>query len=72
MNWSGCELVEIVPGKVSGRPIIKGTRILADTIVVDHQLGESIDEIHDNYPSLAHATIEKLLSYARFNDEQTH
>jgi uncharacterized protein (DUF433 family) len=33
IDWPGCELVERKPGKVSGRPIVRGTRILADTIV---------------------------------------
>ena len=27
--WTDCQLVEQVPGKVSGRPIVRGTRILA-------------------------------------------
>jgi len=35
INWTGCDLVERVPGKVSGRPIVRGTRILADTIFED-------------------------------------
>jgi len=34
VDWTGCELVERVPGKVSGRPIVRGTRILAGP--VDH------------------------------------
>jgi uncharacterized protein (DUF433 family) len=50
VDWTGCELVERVPGKVSGRPIVRGTRILADTIVQDAELGSPLDEIHENYP----------------------
>jgi uncharacterized protein (DUF433 family) len=38
IDWAGCELVERVPGKVSGRPIVRGTRTLADTIVQDAEL----------------------------------
>jgi hypothetical protein len=30
MDWTGCDLVEQVPGRVSGQPVVKGTRILAD------------------------------------------
>ena len=33
MNWSECSEVEQIPGKVSAQPVVKGTRILADTIV---------------------------------------
>ena len=53
IDWTGCELVERVPGKVSGRPIVRGTRILADTIVQDAELGSPLEEIHENYPDLS-------------------
>ena len=53
IDWTGCELVERVPGKVSGRPIVRGTRIMADTIVQDAELGSTLEEIHENYPDLA-------------------
>ena len=33
IDWTQCELIERVPGKVSGRPILRGTRILPDAIV---------------------------------------
>jgi uncharacterized protein (DUF433 family) len=64
IDWTGCELVERVPGKVSGRPIVRGTRILADTIVQDAELGSPVEEIHENYPDLPIADIEKLLAFA--------
>jgi uncharacterized protein (DUF433 family) len=46
VDWTGCELVERIPGKVSGQPIVRGARILADTIVQDAELGSPIEEIH--------------------------
>ena len=64
VDWTGCELVERVPGKVSGRPLVRGTRILADTIVEDAELGSSVDEIHENYPDFAVADIQRLISFA--------
>jgi uncharacterized protein (DUF433 family) len=69
-NWEGCELVERIPGKVSGRPLIKGTRILADTIVEDAELGESIEDIHENYPSLPTDKIRKLIAFAQSRKPQ--
>lgn len=33
IDWMTCELIEQIPGKVSGRPIVRGTRILADPIM---------------------------------------
>jgi uncharacterized protein (DUF433 family) len=69
-NWDGCELVEQIPGKVSGRPLVKGTRILADTIVEDAELGESVEDIHENYPSLPVDKIRKLLAFAQSRKPQ--
>ena len=65
IDWTGCELVERIPGKVSGRPVVRGTRILADTIVQDAELGSSLEEIHENYPDLSIAAIQRLLSFVR-------
>ena len=65
IDWAGCELVERIPGKVSGRPIVRGTRILADTIVQDAELGSPLEEIQENYPDLSLAAIQQLISFAR-------
>lgn len=64
MDWSGCEFVEVIPGKVSGRPIVVGTRIPADLVLdyVDH--GTSIEEILEDYPSLTPAIIAGMVSFA--------
>ena len=65
IDWADCELVERIPGKVSGRPIVRGTRILADTIVQDAELGSPLEEIQENYPDLSLADIQRLVSFAR-------
>jgi uncharacterized protein (DUF433 family) len=67
IDWIGCELVERVPGKVSGRPIVRGTRILADTIVQDAELGSPLEEIHENYPLAARADSPCRESFVRHN-----
>jgi uncharacterized protein (DUF433 family) len=64
MNWSECSKVEQIPGKVSGQPVVKGTRILADTIVEDDELRSRVEEIHENYPSLPVEKIRKLIAFA--------
>lgn len=64
IDWTGCDLVERVPGKVSGRPLVRGTRILAETIVQDAHLGSTLDEIHENYPDLSLSVIERLIAFA--------
>jgi uncharacterized protein (DUF433 family) len=70
IDWTGCELVEQIPGVVSGRPIVRGTRILADTIVQDAELGSPLEEIHENYPDLPLAAIKRLVSFAHSRRQQ--
>ena len=41
IDWLACGLIEQIPGKVSGRPIVRGTRILPDAIVDSYDLGET-------------------------------
>ena len=65
IDWTDCELVERIPGKVSGRPIVRGTRILADTIVEDAELGSPLEEMQENYPDLSTAAIQQLISFAQ-------
>jgi len=38
-DWSGCDEVEQIPGMVSGRPILKGTRVIADSIYPNFEVG---------------------------------
>jgi uncharacterized protein (DUF433 family) len=64
IDWTACELIEQVPGKVSGRPVVRGTRILPDPIVNNYDLGDSIEEIHDGFPTLSVAQIRRLIEFA--------
>jgi uncharacterized protein (DUF433 family) len=64
IDWMACELIESVPGKVSGRPIVRGTRILPDAIVGSYDLGETIDELREGFPSLSISQIKRLIEFA--------
>jgi len=64
IDWEQCELIERVPGKVSGRPIVRGTRILPDAIVNSHDAGETLALIHENYPGLSISQIQRLIEFA--------
>ena len=65
IDWMACELIESIPGKVSGRPIVRGTRILPDAIVDSYDLGETVDELSEGFPSLSVAQIKRLIDFAR-------
>ena len=62
MDWSDCSFVERIPGKVGGQPVIKGTRIRAQTIIDNYEAGSSVEEIEENWPELSRATIVGIIS----------
>ena len=64
IDWMACELIEQIPGKVSGRPIVRGTRILPDAIVDSYDLGETIEELREGFPSLTVSQIMRLIEFA--------
>jgi len=64
VDWMACELIEQIPGKVSGRPIVRGARILPDAIVDSYDLGETIEELREGFPSLSVVQIKRLIEFA--------
>ncbi|HEY3740753.1 MAG TPA: DUF433 domain-containing protein [Bryobacteraceae bacterium] len=70
VDWTACELVEQIPGKVSGRPIVRGTRIMPDGIVNSFDMGNSLADIHEDWPSLSLAQIKRLIEFAHTQREQ--
>ena len=70
IDWMACELIERVPGKVSGRPVVRGTRIMPDAIVNSYDLGDSIEEIHEGFPTLSVAQIKRLINFAHAQRHQ--
>ncbi len=63
MDWSCCEGVEVVPGKVSGLPVIRGSRVPADQVLENHDTGESVEDIAYNF-DLKPDDIRAVLTYA--------
>lgn len=64
IDWMDCELIERVPGKVSGRPVVRGTRIMPDPVVNSYDLGDSIEEIQEGFPTLSVTQIRQLIDFA--------
>jgi uncharacterized protein (DUF433 family) len=56
-------MVETVPGKVSGVPLLKGTRVPADGVVENYEAGESVEEIAYNF-DLDAKQVRAVLTYA--------
>ena len=39
MNWTDCPAIEQIPGKVSGAPVLRGTRVRAEDITANAEMG---------------------------------
>ena len=72
VDWTQCELIECVPGKVSGRPVVRGTRIMPDAIVGSYDLGETVAELQAGFPTLSVEQIERLIEFAHSQRERQH
>ena len=64
IDWTLCELIECVAGKVSGRPVVRGARIMPEAIVDSYDLGETIEELGQGFPTLSVAQIQRLIEFA--------
>jgi uncharacterized protein (DUF433 family) len=69
MDWSDCPIVEVNPRKVSGAPILKGTRVQADAIVENFEGGSPVEEIAENF-AIPESTIRELLTFAASKQRQ--
>jgi uncharacterized protein (DUF433 family) len=71
LDWSDCSLVEIVPGKVSGAPLLKNTRLPVEAITENYDAfreggltaEEAIAETLDCYPQAGIEAIKAILNY---------
>jgi uncharacterized protein (DUF433 family) len=63
MDWSRCKTVEVVPGKLSGAPLIRGSRVPADQVIENYDAGESVEDIAYNF-DLKPEDIRAVLAYA--------
>lgn len=60
MNWTDCSAIEAVPGKVSGMPVIRGTRVRPEDLLVNRS--EGIGWLTENFGVTAE-TIREVFSF---------
>jgi uncharacterized protein (DUF433 family) len=63
MNWKECAAVVTGTGRVSGEPVIKGSRVRPDDVVVNRAEGEAW--LAENYDLPIEAVREVLQFYDR-------
>jgi len=66
LDWSGCAEVEIIPGKVSGTPLLKNTRFPADSILDHYVHGHSVEYILDCF-ELDARQVQVVYDYCRLH-----
>ena len=62
MNYQ--DYIEIIPGKRSSKPCIKGSRITVYDVLGWLAQGMSSDEILEDFPELSSTQIQACLTYA--------
>ena len=62
MDWLDCPVIEIVPGKVSGAPLIKGSRVRPEDLLNNLDLTE--DELVEEF-GLRREDVREVLAFYR-------
>jgi uncharacterized protein (DUF433 family) len=45
VDWTLCDIVEMVPGRLSGAPVVKNTRLPVDAILINYDAGLDPEEV---------------------------
>ena len=56
--------IAVVPDVCNGKPVIRGTRITAQTVLEFLGAGDSIDEVLAEYPTLTREDVQACIDYA--------
>jgi uncharacterized protein (DUF433 family) len=64
LDWSRCEALESVPGKVSGAWVFRGTRIPAAAVFENLEDGLTIDDIVQMFDGLTREQVQAVLEFA--------
>jgi uncharacterized protein (DUF433 family) len=63
LDWSQCDAVESVPGKVSGAWVLKGTRMPVQTVFANLEAGMSVQEITEAFDGVKREEVEAAIEF---------
>jgi uncharacterized protein (DUF433 family) len=63
MNWR--EHIAVDPAVLTGKPVVKGTRLGVDLILDLFAEGWTVDQVLENYPTLTPEALKAVFAYAR-------
>jgi uncharacterized protein (DUF433 family) len=64
LDWSNCDAVERVPGKVSGAWLFKGTRVSVKALFENLEDGATVDDFLDWFQGVTPEQVESVLKHA--------
>ena len=64
LDWSQCDAVESVPGKVSGAWVLRGTRMPVSSIFENIVAGASIDDLMEWFDGLDREHVKAVIEFA--------
>jgi uncharacterized protein (DUF433 family) len=64
LDWSQCDAVESVPGKVSGAWVLRGTRMPVSAIFENLAAGASIDDLMEWFQGLQREQVKAVIEFA--------
>lgn len=64
LDWSQCQAVESVPGKVSGAWVFRNTRMPVAAVFENLEDGVTIDELVELYDGLTREQVKSVLDFA--------
>jgi uncharacterized protein (DUF433 family) len=64
LDWSQCDAVESVPGKVSGAWVLRGTRMPVSAIFENIAAGASIDDLMEWFDGLDREQVKAVIDFA--------
>jgi len=62
IDWSLCTIVEMVPGRLSGAPVVKDTRLPVDAILTNYDAGLEPEEVAAIF-DVAVADVRTILAF---------
>ena len=64
LDWSQCQVVERVPGKVSGAWLFKGTRVPVKALFENLEHGARVEDFLEWFPGVSREQVEAVLRHA--------
>ena len=58
------ERITVNPDICNGKPVIRGTRITAQTVLEFLAAGDSVEDVLEEYPTLKREDVQACLNYA--------